>query len=65
MIQSVAPKCNNPLDTEEKKESMNKFLLKCDPTAHLPNFSVHSLASFSLPLNKLHLLMAMMGRKNT
>lgn len=64
IIQSVTPKCNNPFDTEKKKESMNKFSLKCDPTAHSLNFSVRSLGSFSLPLTKLHLLVATMDRKN-
>lgn len=57
---SVTCKCNNAFDTEKKKkEFMNKFSLKCDPTVCFLNSSMHFLGSFSLPPTQLHLWVTM------
>lgn len=63
---SVTHKCNNAFDTEKKKkkEFINKFSLKCDPTACFLNSSMHFLGSFSLPPTQLHLLVAMTEREH-
>lgn len=61
---SVTCKCNNAFDTNKKKESMDKFSLKHDPTVCFFNSSVYFLASFSLLPTKLHLIVAMVERKD-
>lgn len=64
---SVTHKCNNAFDTEKKKkkkEFMNKFSLKCDPTACFHNSSMQFLGSFSLHPTQLHLLVAMTQREH-